>query len=383
MKLKMNFITTAIIVALLFTNCSNKTKEICDCIKKAANTQMIKGEKASEQDLVRMCSQFEGELKNADIEDKRIVESCLDSVKYHVNEKILFQDVESVKLPDIPCDEKFIDEINNVYKNATYDKEKASSYYFKNRNINCSMVVRVVTLEGYSDNSAPKKFKNNTICVEGHVYNNNKIHYNINILIPEKDYPKIKKAISAYDLNNVSKNVGRKLFLQIINFSGTILDFQIGKNSLNQLAYELYVMPNSYELIDPNPEKNNAKYEDGDPLFYFGNETKNETKTTTEESSNISSDLIGNYIGDFGKDKLNIVIESIDENGAINGYDEVKGNRRKLTGSKKGNSITLKEPGDDKWDGIFYIIFENNSLTGSWKANNGKSSKEFKLIKIK
>ena len=97
----------------------------------------------------------------------------------------------------------------------------------------------------------------------------------------------------------------------------------------------------------------------------------------------------GTWKGSFGKDELTIVIESIDANGVIKGYDEVKGNRRTLKGnlieSDNGNQLILNEPGDDKWDGEFKMNYDKSSekLIGEWNSNNGKMKKEFNLIKNK
>ena len=65
----------------------------------------------------------------------------------------------------------------------------------------------------------------------------------------------------------------------------------------------------------------------------------------------------------------------------------MKGNRRNLTGTVEYKDSSyyfiLKEPGDDKWDGIFTFKYEpnTNTLTGEWVANNGKSTKKFTLTK--
>lgn len=104
--------------------------------------------------------------------------------------------------------------------------------------------------------------------------------------------------------------------------------------------------------------------------------------------NNLSSSLIGLWKGDFGGKELTISINDITLDMAVTGFDEVKGNKRDLKGEVKESengkySITLKEPGDDKWDGVFFITYIDGetNLKGSWKANNGKSSKDFELTK--
>lgn len=119
--------------------------------------------------------------------------------------------------------------------------------------------------------------------------------------------------------------------------------------------------------------------------------TKKENKpnenppTTTNDNKNIETTdytgFIGEWNGAFGKDKLTINIESVDERGNVVGYDEVKGNRRVLSGNLEGETFVLKEPGDDKWDGVFTFSIKDNRAAGIWTANNGKSTKNFTLTK--
>lgn len=106
--------------------------------------------------------------------------------------------------------------------------------------------------------------------------------------------------------------------------------------------------------------------------------------TPIEEDSYSVIDMsyaIGEWKGAFGKNKLLINIESIDEDGSVFGFNVVKNNKRDLKGFKVDNRFELKEPGDDKWDGVFSFTIENNVASGTWTANNGKSTKSFVLIK--
>jgi hypothetical protein len=123
----------------------------------------------------------------------------------------------------------------------------------------------------------------------------------------------------------------------------------------------------------------------------------NETAASESKEEVVSDNTIpaatinyeGTWKGSFGKDELTIVIESIDANGVVKGYDEVKGNRRTLKGnlieSDNENQLILNEPGDDKWDGEFKMNYDKSSekLIGEWNSNNGKMKKEFNLIKNK
>ena len=61
----------------------------------------------------------------------------------------------------------------------------------------------------------------------------------------------------------------------------------------------------------------------------------------------------------------------------IYGYSVVAGNERVFSGSyKKSNGeyiVSVKEPGNNKYDGSFeFIINKPGKLTGSWKANDPK-----------
>lgn len=106
--------------------------------------------------------------------------------------------------------------------------------------------------------------------------------------------------------------------------------------------------------------------------------------TSVEEpplASDINNALIGEWKGAFGNDQLLINIESINEDGSVTGFNVVKNNQRALTGFKNGDSFELKEPGDDKWDGVFKFTIAGNTATGTWSANNGKSTKQFSLTK--
>jgi hypothetical protein len=112
------------------------------------------------------------------------------------------------------------------------------------------------------------------------------------------------------------------------------------------------------------------------------NQQDTKSNSTSVAASDINTkNFTAQWTGNFGKDQLLINIESIDDQGNVTGYDEVKNNKRILTGSFSNNQFILKEPGDDKWDGVFTITYSEESLKGIWKANNGKLSKEFELRK--
>jgi hypothetical protein len=105
-------------------------------------------------------------------------------------------------------------------------------------------------------------------------------------------------------------------------------------------------------------------------------------------------DLLGYWVGDFEPDttedgikyietgtmtvwtninKINISIDSIAD-GRVIGHSVVAGNFRPFEGSiekKEGNYVfNVKEPGDDKYDGVFSFDIQEmgNTLSGKWKA---------------
>lgn len=90
--------------------------------------------------------------------------------------------------------------------------------------------------------------------------------------------------------------------------------------------------------------------------------------------------LLGSYVGNFGTNKITLLITKA-MNDAVEGRTVVGGNDRPFTGQVLVNAgkytITAKEPGDDKNDGIFEIQFDEKNgdiLTGNWKPINTRST---------
>ncbi|WP_083695902.1 YARHG domain-containing protein [[Flexibacter] sp. ATCC 35103] len=128
-------------------------------------------------------------------------------------------------------------------------------------------------------------------------------------------------------------------------------------------------------------------------IFLFSCNSK-EKKTVKNSSENLAkeirTDLYGSYVGNFTVlerdttrpekenyiNKINIVIKKITAT-KVTGQSVVAGNSRPLSGQMTvdGNTIhfILKEPGDDKNDGVFDFEIKNDSLlVGTWTANNSK-----------
>ena len=88
--------------------------------------------------------------------------------------------------------------------------------------------------------------------------------------------------------------------------------------------------------------------------------------------------------------KISVIINGIDEAGQLTGTSVCAGSERPLAGAytKAGGDFRadLKEPGDDKNDGVFHLVFSPSSgkVTGSWTSLTGNTKtcelekKEFK-----
>lgn len=109
-----------------------------------------------------------------------------------------------------------------------------------------------------------------------------------------------------------------------------------------------------------------------------------------EKSNNISSEIAGFYVGDFEAteykrtknpsivNKITISIDSIKDS-LVFGHSIVAGNSRPFKGNVKDennapNELTfnVKEPGDDKYDGVFsfFLDIKENKIKGDWIAYN-------------
>ena len=106
---------------------------------------------------------------------------------------------------------------------------------------------------------------------------------------------------------------------------------------------------------------------------------------------------VGDFIAKKFKDdkefvfsnKISINIKGIYKQEAV-AESIVAGNVRPMTGifNKETTSLVfnLKEPGDDKYDGVFKFKIEGDTLSGIWYSNNKQSTvteREFKLVKCK
>lgn len=124
------------------------------------------------------------------------------------------------------------------------------------------------------------------------------------------------------------------------------------------------------------------------------------SKVNTIVQNDPYKEYYGNWVGDFVADeisdslvdyselnKINLVIKKI-ENGKAYGQSIVSGNNRPMMGEVKklenGLEFILKEPGDDKYDGVFEFSIVDNKLMGMWYANDKNAkviSRKYELSK--
>jgi hypothetical protein len=112
-------------------------------------------------------------------------------------------------------------------------------------------------------------------------------------------------------------------------------------------------------------------------LFFLSAGCKNHSeksapKNTTSHTSNApQTSIIGSWSGMLGNNKITLFIERMD-NGEISGYSVCAGNDRPFKGTytetETGMNATLKEPGDNKYDGTFDMAISKSPLQieGKW-----------------
>lgn len=119
-------------------------------------------------------------------------------------------------------------------------------------------------------------------------------------------------------------------------------------------------------------------------------EKNNSSPAQANTAPVINSPLIGSFVGPFGDNKITLLITRI-AGDTVEGRSVVGGNDRPFSGlAKLANgvySIVAKEPGDDKYDGVFNISFDEkkpDAISGSWapyKDGGHGGAKEFSLAR--
>jgi hypothetical protein len=153
-----------------------------------------------------------------------------------------------------------------------------------------------------------------------------------------------------------------------------------------------------------NPTKNTDDTVSVEP----GTEIPGDTSTTSSmavQEADENAEFLGSWVGYFRKDtgeewdydersvlvdegyvwdrenKINISIDKIIGDSVI-GHSVVAGNDRPFTGRMGRDRIadpitfTLREPGDDKYDGAFHFYIEDGQLAGTWEAYRNISVKK-------
>jgi hypothetical protein len=107
-------------------------------------------------------------------------------------------------------------------------------------------------------------------------------------------------------------------------------------------------------------------------------------KNTTRDSP-----LIGAYTGGFGSKQIILFIDVVTED-SIGGSSMVAGGSRNFKGTYTLNngtySVIVKEPGDNKFDGVFAFSFNTNKpdiITGNWKPNTASVAAKMYILQRK
>ncbi|MGE6218864.1 YARHG domain-containing protein [Nubsella zeaxanthinifaciens] len=125
--------------------------------------------------------------------------------------------------------------------------------------------------------------------------------------------------------------------------------------------------------------------------------TENVVEDTIAVSGLSRDSLLGSWVGNFtaseskdnieSSNKITLIIKNIQKD-VVTGRSIVAGNDRPFYGKlieKDGEfHLTLEEPGDDKYDGKFDIIFKGDLFEGSWESFNKNinvTKRNFKLTK--
>lgn len=152
----------------------------------------------------------------------------------------------------------------------------------------------------------------------------------------------------------------------------------------------------SQENIVSNPPETSAEVPSTNIVLAkdprkIGPEKSKDQFTIEENIYNINSSenpLYGYWVGSFGKNKINIAIADV-EGDVIRGHSVCAGNFRPIKGTIKKREenifdISMREPGDDQYDGEFKFTLDlnKNELSGSWKPyKNTVAAKKYTLVK--
>lgn len=193
-------------------------------------------------------------------------------------------------------------------------------------------------------------------------YKFNELNYKIQI---EGDISEIVKQVKSTFLGTV------KIYrIDVSNCIVTLVNDQPTSGSKKQVAVD---KPGQEDRVEISTDKSVS--------------TQNKENENNSTYSDIKLILDGKWEGDFG-DKTLLLDLVANEDGTISGINKVGENSRPVSGSFSGDltfiEIKLNEPGDDDWDGVFEIEVSqmgayNYEMSGTWKSNNGKITRDFTL----
>ncbi len=133
-----------------------------------------------------------------------------------------------------------------------------------------------------------------------------------------------------------------------------------------------------------------ASNNDGTNVSTSFNEEEFIPPTNNDRVFNSSFSNITNYywVGMFGDvNKISVKIQEMKEDKTVTGFSVAAGNIRPFKGTytntnNKIFSFSVKEPGDDKYDGAFSFTIRNKMLKGNWKPFDASSTtpKTFTLL---
>lgn len=242
MKAYLIFLLTFIMVSV---SCTNQKEEYRTCVMKSANYQMIRAEKTTQDELLKLCSKFDDYLNDLDADEKGENQLFLDSVVMRINKKELFQGYENSKLSSIPCGNDFIDILDkkgdefSEGDNDIKDVAKKFDYLFLKRDINCSIYVDNISERGDLFDKHVEIDSEGNISVYGSLYVEDKIYNNFRFLVkmPEKYLKQIKERTGYFD---------GEVFQQSMSFEGRFV-----KTSYNQLGHLIFIFKaDTVEFID-------------------------------------------------------------------------------------------------------------------------------------
>jgi hypothetical protein len=137
---------------------------------------------------------------------------------------------------------------------------------------------------------------------------------------------------------------------------------------------------NASEAISVDPfQESDSGNKDGSNNKNDHNDTVNSANQAGRAATLSSQLFLGEWKGSFGRKYLTLVIESIDDDGNVKGYNSLGNNKRDVSGFKVGNDFELKENGINKWDGIFKFTIMDSVANGTWKSYNGLLTRQYSL----